>query len=178
MGAVGGMRDRSDADSRETACREVAEETGLTTGIALQPSKFGEGANVDWYVMRLENPVFADKAADEWECGDIDDAMPFLPPTSVHAACYGHAWVPVADLHMIHKSQKLMGGLIQRIREAVHHIGLESQLFRTLTLEISHEGSAPLLIPKVKRHKGASSESTFNGGLTHARQIGSCPLIV
>lgn len=176
LGAVGGMRDRSDADSRATAYREMAEETGLTRGIALHPSKFAEGAKVDWYVMRLENPVFAEKAPDQWECGDIGEAMPFLPPTSVCAACHGHAWVPVADLHMIHSSQKLMGGLIQRIREAVHHIGLGSQLFRTqgeAMQEIPHDGRSDMAQCVSPKGRGKAWNSQSAAGKDYAtHQLG------
>jgi len=123
LGTVGGMRDWTDSDSRHTTIREVREETGLLLeGITLGPVKFAQGAKCDWYVMMLEHPQFEQQATSRDECGDIEKALPWLPETATPAECFGHAWIPVADIGQINERQPLMGGLVNRVREAVQHL--------------------------------------------------------
>ncbi|CAK0851339.1 unnamed protein product [Prorocentrum cordatum] len=114
LATVGGMRDRSDRDSRDTALREVWEETGLVdpgrlAGAAgparrralelgapppLELRKFGEGAHVDWWVLLLEGAgTFEPRARDAHECQDAAPVLPLLPEGSSLAPCFGHAWV-------------------------------------------------------------------------------------
>ena len=123
LGSVGGMRDRTDPDSRHTALREVHEETGLVSPAAVGPAKFAQGARCDWYVMLLESPQFVPRAPSHWELGDIERAMPFLPASAARAECYGHAWVPVDCLVEIDgRRQPLMTGLLHRVGQAVQHL--------------------------------------------------------
>eukprot|EP00933_Yihiella_yeosuensis_P084612 TRINITY_DN99191_c0_g1_i1.p1 TRINITY_DN99191_c0_g1~~TRINITY_DN99191_c0_g1_i1.p1 ORF type:complete len:217 (+),score=35.75 TRINITY_DN99191_c0_g1_i1:69-653(+) len=124
LATVGGMRDRSDPDSRHTTIREVAEETGLECGVLLPPVKFAEGAKCDWFVLKLCEPIsFSKKAADSWECSDMTKSLPYLPPSSELASCFGHAWVPTDELCTIEEiRQPLMGGLVSRVQAAVRHL--------------------------------------------------------
>ncbi|CAE8640610.1 unnamed protein product [Polarella glacialis] len=123
LATVGGMRDKSDLDSRHTTLREVGEETGLLQGIVIQPAKFAEGAKCDWYVMLVQQPLFKQHAESRFECGDIRQALPWLPATATVADCFGHAWVPVGDLQQIDEQQQpLMGGLLNRVWQAVKHL--------------------------------------------------------
>lgn len=124
IAAIGGCRDETDRDSRETTLREVEEETGLISScISSGPAKFAEGGRCDWYVIVLENAKFKSVAKSRSECGNINHALPYLPRTAVPAECFGHAWVPVNDLGQIdEQSQPLMGGLLYRVQQAVQHL--------------------------------------------------------
>ncbi|CAE7442674.1 unnamed protein product [Symbiodinium necroappetens] len=138
LATVGGMRDAVDRDSSITAVREVFEECGLLdVGLvpqaphnlrqhaqgsgARQPkhfSKFGEGKEVDWWVLLLDGPGTFEKSMDgERECEDISLALPRLPGAEA-AECFGHAWVPAWRLHEI-AGLPLMGGLLRRVSDAV-----------------------------------------------------------
>eukprot|EP00927_Polykrikos_kofoidii_P054024 TRINITY_DN48519_c0_g1_i1.p1 TRINITY_DN48519_c0_g1~~TRINITY_DN48519_c0_g1_i1.p1 ORF type:complete len:241 (-),score=18.12 TRINITY_DN48519_c0_g1_i1:57-779(-) len=138
LATVGGMRDRRDRDSRCTALREASEETGLvdlghlrgaahrlrSRAVALGANppvafaKFGEGANVDWWVVELDGAgTFEAHAEDAHECDDIRPLIPSLPIGTFAAHSFGHAWVPVRRLHELDPSLPLMGGLVRRINE-------------------------------------------------------------
>ena len=110
LAALGGCRDRTDSDSRETALREVVEECGLVAKcVSVGPLKFAEGAKCDWYVMVLREPSF-EKAKSRWECGDIKSVKELLPKSFQVADCYGHAWIPTSDMGQIDGKMALMGG--------------------------------------------------------------------
>lgn len=123
LAAIGGCRSALDPDSRGTVLREVMEETGLLGGIVVPPCKFAEGEKCDWYVMTVRSPIFDASADTEHECGDVHAILPDLPPSSSVAECYGHAWVPVAEVNQIDPGRiPLMGGLVGRIRGAIRHL--------------------------------------------------------
>mmetsp|Transcript_111985 Transcript_111985/g.156987 ORF Transcript_111985/g.156987 Transcript_111985/m.156987 type:complete len:221 (-) Transcript_111985:103-765(-) len=120
LGALGGCRDLTDKDSRETAKREVYEECGLEqSSILMEPRKFAEGAKCDWFVMLVRRDAKFQKAKSRAECGDMKTVLDLLPPSAQKADCYGHAWVPTEHLSKIDEKQPLMGGLVDRIRSAV-----------------------------------------------------------
>ncbi|CAE7391132.1 unnamed protein product [Symbiodinium sp. CCMP2456] len=120
LGALGGCRDLTDKDSRETAKREVQEECGLQqSSILMEPTKFAEGAKCDWFVMLVRRDAKFQKAKSRAECGDMTTILALLPPSAQKADCYGHAWVPTEHLSQIDQKQPLMGGLVDRIRSAV-----------------------------------------------------------
>jgi len=145
LAAVGGMRDPEDPDSSVTALREVYEESGLldighlkgaskllhdsaVSSSARAPRaflKFGEGANVDWWVLLLNGPGTFDRARDACECADIAPLLSKLPGAEL-APCFGHAWVPMFRIQHMDTSIPLMGGLLRRVSEAV--AALEQQL--------------------------------------------------
>lgn len=113
LAALGGCRDRTDEDSRETTLREVVEECGLLPKCLWRgPAKFAEGAKCDWYVMVLREPLFEKKAKSRWECGDIKTVAGLLPSSMDVADCYGHAWLPTSDLGQIDGKMPLMGGVM------------------------------------------------------------------
>mmetsp|Transcript_1866 Transcript_1866/g.2508 ORF Transcript_1866/g.2508 Transcript_1866/m.2508 type:complete len:207 (+) Transcript_1866:63-683(+) len=121
LASIGGMRDRSDTDSRFTAVRELVEETGLDlrrSQLLLGPTKFDEGAKVDWYVMVVADAYFADKAESLWEVADIRPILRGLPHATP-AYCFGHAWMPTASIDYIDPKIPLMGGLTRKIHSAV-----------------------------------------------------------
>ncbi|CAE7440912.1 unnamed protein product [Symbiodinium natans] len=119
LGALGGCRDSTDKDSRETAKREVHEECGLEqSSIVMEPVKFAEGEKCDWYVMLVRHDAKFKPAKSRAECGDIKTVLSLLPPSAQKADCYGHAWVPTEHLQQIDAKQPLMGGLLNRIQMA------------------------------------------------------------
>jgi len=126
LAAIGGRRDHTDTDSRFTAMREVEEETGLlfqSLRWEVEPVKFAEGAKVDWYVMLVQSPLFAERANSRWEVADARHVLPLLPASATLAECFGHLWLPVWDLaHIDELQQPLMGGLVNRVWEAVTHL--------------------------------------------------------
>ena len=80
--------------------------------------RFGEGNEVDWWVLLLDGPGTFEKSMDgERECEDISLALPRLPGAEA-AECFGHAWVPAWRLHEI-AGLPLMGGLLRRVSDAV-----------------------------------------------------------
>jgi len=123
LGTIGGCRGRTDLDSRQTALREVTEETGLSAGLMFPPVKFAEGAKVDWFAMQLGHPEFRGKQ-DSHEVDDIQLVLGRLPASATKAECFGHAWVPVCDLDQIDPTMPLMGGMLRKINHAVDHLGL------------------------------------------------------
>lgn len=129
LGSIGGERDEEDIDSRCTAFRELAEESGLIQeGDAeeLKLWKFAEGQKVDWYAGVLRQPRFAAKPPHWYECGDARVALPALPETAELAQCFGHIWVPLTDMSRVDTSiQPLMGGLTSRVWAAARHLGLD-----------------------------------------------------
>lgn len=129
IGSVGGMRDRTDNDSRETVAREVNEECGLEAGVVIPPIKFAEGGNCDWYVMKVQNPTFARRAETMYECSDIRKALPYMPQSVQLAECFGHCWLPVDEIGNIHEQQPLMGGLVNRVRWGARHLEVVSRSF-------------------------------------------------
>lgn len=144
LAAIGGMRDRTDVHSGQTAIREVAEEAGLLDvghldcapralnerAIASGAScpraffKFAEGAQVDWWALLLDGSGTFESARDKWECADIRPLLPKLPGAT-SAPCFGHAWMLAADAQCIDSSVPLMGGLVRRITDAA--LALRSQ---------------------------------------------------
>eukprot|EP00438_Fugacium_kawagutii_P015831 Skav230423 [mRNA] locus=scaffold1601:18014:18568:- [translate_table: standard] len=122
LASLGGCRDRTDRDSRETALREVKEECGLGKCVSNGPWKFAEGEKCDWFVMVLRKPTFEAKAKSRSECGDIKSVVSLLPSSMQVAECYGHAWVPTSDLAKIDPKLPLMGGLVNRVNQAVKHL--------------------------------------------------------
>mmetsp|Transcript_84992 Transcript_84992/g.147453 ORF Transcript_84992/g.147453 Transcript_84992/m.147453 type:complete len:276 (-) Transcript_84992:99-926(-) len=138
LAAIGGMRDRADLHSGQTAVREVVEEAGLldvghldcapkpfqqraAASGALCPRafcKFAQGAEVDWWALLLDGCGTFEPARDKWECADIRPLLRKLPGASL-APCFGHAWMPAADVRSIDASVPLMGGLVRRVFEAV-----------------------------------------------------------
>eukprot|EP00434_Breviolum_minutum_P009241 symbB.v1.2.008144.t1/scaffold509.1/size193965/14 len=143
LAAVGGMRDRTDIDSSFTAVREVFEETGLldvghlpAAGANLRAKarergslipqtfcKFGEGAQVDWWLLLLSGPGTFETAEDgRKECADISTLLPSLPGAQL-APCFGHAWLPANRINEIPEFVQLMGGLQRRVREALDVLG-------------------------------------------------------
>ena len=116
LAALGGCRDRTDKDSRETALREVKEECGLITKcVSKGPSKFAEGEKCDWYVIVLRSPAFEAKAKSRSECGDMKSVASLLPSSMQLADCYGHVWLPTSDLENIDPKLPLMGGALSMI---------------------------------------------------------------
>ena len=113
LSALGGCRDRTDKDSRETALREVKEECGLiTTCVSKGPSKFAEGEKCDWFVMVLNaKPAFEAKAKSRSECGDMKSVASLLPSSKQLAECYGHVWLPTNEMQNIDPKLPLMGGV-------------------------------------------------------------------
>ena len=127
LAALGGCRDRTDKDSRETALREVKEECGLVTKcVSKGPSKFAEGEKCDWYVIVLRSPAFEAKAKSRSECGDMKSVASLLPSSMQLADCYGHVWLPTSDLQNIDPKLPLMGGALNMIlSEFLHHFKLK-----------------------------------------------------
>lgn len=122
LGAIGGQRDAADPDSWTTAWREVREECGLTGGVVLPPCMFAAGQKCDWFVMKVQQPTFAN-ADTPWEVADVRTILHLLPPSSSVADCFGHAWVPVRDLHLVDESKlPLMGGLRNRVYAGAKHL--------------------------------------------------------
>lgn len=114
--------ERQDHDSRDAAIRETEEETGLDMhkGIQVQPVKF-DGGHADWYVMFVENEQFNQAAA--WrECGDIGKVWGQLPASATHAS-WGHAWVPVEDMHKI-RVPFFVKNMDKRANQAAQYLGL------------------------------------------------------
>ncbi|CAK9013445.1 Uncharacterized protein SCF082_LOCUS12014 [Durusdinium trenchii] len=123
LAALGGCRDLTDRDSRETAMREVKEECGLIAkSVSTGPSKFAEGEKCDWYVILLEKPAFESKAKSRSECGDVKTVASLLPPSMQVAECYGHVWLPSSDIPQIDSKLPLMGGLLNRVQQAIRHL--------------------------------------------------------
>lgn len=144
LGSIGGCRSGRDADSRATALREVIEETGLQGGILFAPVKFAQGEKCDWFVMKLERPMFA-PAKDSHECGDIRKQLHRLPPSAHVADCYGHAWVAVEEVPRITESLPLMGGLVGRIRAAQQYLAWLEARAESMEPSVGPLGSAELL---------------------------------
>ena len=82
--------------------------------------RFGEGAQVDWWVLLLSGPgTFLETSLDgAAECADISGLLPSLPGARL-APCWGHAWVDAERVNEIPRSVQMMGGLQRRVREAL-----------------------------------------------------------
>lgn len=98
-------------------------DVGLTLVFAGVPLRFGEGAQVDWWLLLLSGPGTFETAEDGWkECADISTLLPSLPGAQL-APCFGHAWLPANRINEIPESVQLMGGLQRRVREALDVLG-------------------------------------------------------
>lgn len=125
LASVGGRRDNTDVDSRQTAVREVYEEAGLRDILTRADGlhKFAEGANVDWFVFLLEGNGEFREAQDVHECGDISKIIHLLPKGSVLAPAFGHAWVPLLTLANIATvGLPIMAGLVKRVHSGCKYL--------------------------------------------------------
>ena len=114
IGAIGGQKEKCDLNSRDTALREVEEETGLLCNDKfwknnyklLGPKKFTEGKNVDWFYITIPSS-FSNDSELNWftkyiksknECSNTSHITNLFRPYNTEIPIlwhvpFGHCWV-------------------------------------------------------------------------------------
>mmetsp|Transcript_82961 Transcript_82961/g.232503 ORF Transcript_82961/g.232503 Transcript_82961/m.232503 type:complete len:348 (-) Transcript_82961:115-1158(-) len=137
IATIGGRREDGDRDSRDTAIRELFEETGLLdlghvpgapkelqelarlrrASEPLDFRLFARGKFSDWYVLVLDGGGTYTPARDRHRCGDMS-AIARLLRGAVPAPAFGHAWVPLRSALTV-EPWEAVAGLSARIRQAI-----------------------------------------------------------
>ena len=134
MSAVGGAKDPTDATSRDTAVRELQEETGLCTpNLIDRLVNFHDDLRTDWYALVIDdNDVWETHAASADECDSVDDWIKWLNPDLEHYTSFvpfGHAWVSLSRLqHLMTPSAAdspicWWPDILRLVQDAIHAVG-------------------------------------------------------
>jgi len=141
LSSVGGRCEAWEDNSRQTAIREVYEETGLqdvgflegapetarkaaATSTAQPPLSFqlfAKGKNVDWWVLLIDGEgAFGASPSSSHQSEEISPVLDALQ-VGVLAPAFGHAWFPAMDAAKLPR-QIVMTGLCFRIRQALFFV--------------------------------------------------------